>query len=148
MVAAEAAATVVVVTAVIAVTVVVIAMVTVVVTEGKSNFLCVLRVRLGVSRRRRGPPLLQLQHAYLSTPHFRLTFTQILFLLTLDIAEATEMATAAVVAVTAAAAATVVVATEEVPVVTVWALSALASRTKNGVCFIASLSLSHLLTFI
>ena len=74
-VAAEAVATAVVVMAVIAAaTVVVTAMVTVVVTEGKSTFLCALRVWFGGFTLKIGPPFLQQKRARLSTPRFRLTF--------------------------------------------------------------------------
>ena len=62
------------------------------------------------------------------SPHFLKTL-----LLTIVTAEATEMATAAAVAATVVVV-TAAVVTEEVLAATVWALSALASRTRNGVC--------------
>jgi hypothetical protein len=81
-----------------AATVVVTAMVTVVVTEGKSIFLCALRVWFGGFTLKIGPPFLNRNApAFLHRVFASLSWT---FLLTLDTAEATEMATAAAVAAT------------------------------------------------
>lgn len=79
-------------------------------------------------------------------PHRVFASLFIYVLLTLFPAEATEMATE-VVATAAVVVVTEVAVSEEVLAATVWALSALASRTKNGVCDNTSLFSSHLLTF-